>query len=152
MQTNSVFLDLSNVECLYHSEFISASCCRIFLCLPAPKRFPGNKTEWWTVKWRQYSFRVVLHLCSATCISSEALLVSNLYSAPSQKRLWRCRLGFEHDRRLQERNPFGQPARISFISSSFTQPPTSTFSGISAKNFSRFLERIAREEKTKIAV
>ena len=39
----------------------------------------------------------VLHLYSAICIASEALLVNHLYSAPSQGRLRQCRLGFEHD-------------------------------------------------------
>ena len=39
----------------------------------------------------------VLHLYSAICIPSEALLVNHLYSAPSQGRLRQCRLGFEHD-------------------------------------------------------
>ena len=34
----------------------------------------------------------VVHLYSVMCI-----LVNHLYSAPSQGRLWQCRLGFEHD-------------------------------------------------------
>ena len=38
----------------------------------------------------------VLHLYSAICLASEALLTI-LYSAPSQGRLWQCRVGFEHD-------------------------------------------------------
>ena len=39
----------------------------------------------------------LLHLYSAICIASEALLVNHLCSAPSQGRLRQCRLGFEHD-------------------------------------------------------
>ena len=45
---------------------------------------------------RQYECNV-LHLYSAICIASEALLVNHLHSAPSQGRLRQCRLGFEHD-------------------------------------------------------
>ena len=41
----------------------------------------------------------VVHLYSAKCTASEALLVNHLYGAPSQGRLLdsQCRLGFEHD-------------------------------------------------------
>ena len=59
----------------------------------------------------------VIHLYSALCIASEVLLVNHLYSAPSQGHLRQCRLGSNtthndccHYRRMQERNPFGQPA------------------------------------------
>ena len=42
--------------------------------------------------------RCLLHLYSAICTASEALFFSNhLYSAPSQGRLWQCRLCCEHD-------------------------------------------------------
>ena len=39
----------------------------------------------------------VLHLYSAICIASEALLVNHLYSAPSKGRLRQCRPGFVYD-------------------------------------------------------
>ena len=56
----------------------------------------------------------VLHLYSAICMASEVLLVNHLYSAPSQGRLWQCRLGFEHDTlRLPPLPPYAgtQPIR-----------------------------------------
>ena len=43
----------------------------------------------------------VVHLYSAMRIASEALLVNHLYSAPNQRRLRQCRLGFEHDKTLR---------------------------------------------------
>ena len=64
----------------------------------------------------------VVHLYSATCVASEALLANHLCSAPSHGRLWQCRLGFEHDTlRLLPLpshagncagNPFGRPAQF----------------------------------------
>ena len=63
----------------------------------------------------------VLHLYSAICIASEALLVNRLYSAPSQGRLrsagWVSNTTHYdccHYRRIQKHNPFGQPGRITF--------------------------------------
>ena len=61
----------------------------------------------------------VLHLCSAICKALEALLVNHLYSAPSLGALVAVQAGFRtrhittccHYRRVQESNPFCQPAR-----------------------------------------
>ena len=52
----------------------------------------------------------VLHLYSAICIATEALLVNHLYSAPFQGRLWQCRPGFEQDTlRLLPLPPYAGP-------------------------------------------
>ena len=60
----------------------------------------------------------VLHLYSAICMASEVLLVNHLYSAPSKGACgsagWVSNTTHYdccHYRRMQERNPFGRPAR-----------------------------------------
>ena len=56
-----------------------------------------DKPAWGITLTFNHFYVNVLHLYSAICIASEALLVNHLYSAPSQGRLRQCRLGFEHD-------------------------------------------------------